>query len=116
VHEFYFELANRQPDILHIAAHGEEEDIRFANRSEGEISITAENLLHMLDLEKVPKLVYLNACNSQKIAKVLSSKVEVAVGTTGPLSNRAARTGALVFYKQLMYGRSLAKPSKAPMQ
>src|SRR5688572_11110173 len=96
------ELARHQPDILHISAHGEGDNLALANADGDLVALSAEALLAFLMIERSPELVYLNACNSEAIADSLSKHVKFAVGTTAPITNRTARAAAVVFYDAIL--------------
>ena len=101
------ELAKRQPDILHISAHGSNEELSLVNEGGFKVALSAEALSAFLPAERPPRLVYLNACNSQEIAQALVSSVPMAIGITAPITNRAARAGAVDFYERILAGSTV---------
>ena len=101
-------LARHRPDILHISAHGSANELALTNEAGAEVLLTATALRAYLPFDKPPRLVYLNACNSQEIAKALAEVVPMAIGITEPITNRAARTGAAAFYASVLDGASVS--------
>jgi hypothetical protein len=110
--EFPMELAREQPDILHISAHGARSALSLSAALKDAVPLSGA-LLRSLLPDPPPRLVYLNACNSAEIAKELTTVVPMAIGSTAPISNRAARAGAVLFYNRLIDGCSVYKAHEA---
>lgn len=106
--DFALELARQRPDVLHISVHGETAGLSFATQEGDPVDLSGDGLLALLPHDHLPKVVLLNACNSQSIAERLSSAPLVAIGTTQPITNRAAIASAAVLYDRLLYGASIA--------
>lgn len=99
------EIVRFAPDILHIASHGDEERLRFAGPDANRVyDITASALKAFLNFERAPRLVYLNACDSAAIGEELARDVPAVIGSTAPISNAAARRGAVTFYERILAG------------
>ena len=98
------EISRFKPDILHISAHGDQEKLSLSNASGDRVALTPEALVAFMPLDQKPRLVYLNACDSQDIAAKLALSVPLAIGSTAPITNRAARAGARTFYERLLAG------------
>lgn len=112
------ELVTRQPDILHLSAHGNAEGT-LALRRDGdseEVLMTGKLLMALLNPDRPPKLVYLNACNSAEIAKELIARVPLAIGSTAPITNADARSSAVAFYECVFAGRSVREAHLAQDQ
>jgi hypothetical protein len=101
------ELNRWQPDVLHLAAHGDQEALSLAQEDGKKVRVTADMLCAFFNPRQPPKLVYLNACDSQDIASKLSGKIGVAIGSTAPITNRTARASAVTFYRGLLSGYSV---------
>jgi hypothetical protein len=101
------ELSRRTPDILHISAHANEDDLSLTNETGLAVRLDADALLAFLPPGQAPRLIYLNACNSDAIAAKLSSEVAMAIGTTAAIKNRVARAGAIAFYERILYGATV---------
>ncbi|PWW04247.1 hypothetical protein DFR52_101941 [Hoeflea marina] len=97
---------NYRPDIVHISAHGDKEQLTITSSSRQNIGLPA-SALNTLLAPAPPKLVYLNACDSADIAKGICDTVRYAIGTTAPITNFAARKGAIAFYRAIGQGRTL---------
>jgi hypothetical protein len=98
------EIGEHQPDVIHISAHGARNELEMANSDGSSVKLTGSKLQAFLDIERPPRLVYLNACNSQEIAERLVPTVAMAIGSTAPITNRAAQAAALLFYGRLLDG------------
>jgi len=108
------ELNHRHPDVLHLSAHGSREALALRRgMDESEVAVKAETLLSFLNPEYPPQLIYINACNSDELARRLVGRVPFAIGTTAPISNSAARAGAVSFYDRLLSGCSVADAFEA---
>lgn len=77
------------------------------------VLLTAEMLCAFLDVDPPPKLVYLNSCDSESLASELIKRVPMAIGTTAPITNRAARQAAVAFYVRVLEGKSVARAFEA---
>jgi hypothetical protein len=107
------QISKNKPDVLHISAHGDEESLSLAHEGRGRVRLTSEMLCTFLDVDPVPKLVYLNSCNSKALAQELTERVPMAIGTDAPITNRAARQAALTFYIGLLEGKSVLRAYEA---
>jgi hypothetical protein len=111
VERFIAELARHKPDVLHISAHGAGEALALRNELGQNVYLTAEALAAFLPHDLLPRLVYLNACDSKEIADKLSRHptiaVDMVIGATAPISNLAAQAGALSFYERILSGSSV---------
>lgn len=107
VEELHDEIDRYKPDILHISAHAEVGTLSMANAAGNSAPLTADALSAFLPVDKPPRVIYLNACNSQEIAKKLNPTVPIVIGTTAPITNRAARAGAVAFYSSVLAGSSI---------
>ncbi|OKO83553.1 hypothetical protein AC628_01705 [Bradyrhizobium sp. NAS96.2] len=103
------ELAKHRPDILHISAHGSAEQLSLSNEVGKKVALSADALIAFLPPGAPPRLIYLNACDSKTIAQQLTRSVGMAIGTTAPITNRAARGGAVAFYERLLSGSSVGE-------
>jgi len=100
-------ISKYRPTILHIAAHGDETGVSFANSAQREVLLTSEHLKAFLDNEHPPYIVYISACNSSELAKDIGDTVPISIGTSAPITNRAARSAAINFYDRLINGGSI---------
>lgn len=110
------QLMRRTPDILHLSAHGKRKHLSLANEERRTTIITAPMLLAFLPQDHLPTLIYLNACDSDSLAEELAETVPLAIGTTAPISNRAARASAVVFYERILAGNSVEHSFTAGQQ
>ena len=102
-------LQRERPDILHIAAHGAGNGLVIKQAGSGSWSALDAFTLNAWLPNPAPRLVYINACNSQSFAKQLVglNKVTVAIATDADIQNLAARTAAVTFYSRIISGSSI---------
>lgn len=98
------QIAHHRPDILHIAAHADNEKLFLANARGDKVLVTGEMLSRILPTDHPPQMVYLNTCNSQEMANVLVRRVPIVIASTTAISNLAARTCAGTFYARIAEG------------
>ncbi|HLY06538.1 MAG TPA: hypothetical protein VKR31_12395 [Rhizomicrobium sp.] len=98
-------IARCSPDILHISAHNDE-GLCFANQLGQPTLVSGEAMTSFLSIERPPRLVYLNACNSCELAPPIAKVTPMVIGTTAPITNLAARASALLFYENILSGYS----------
>ena len=113
VEELPIRLNQLKPDILHIASHSDGEVLTLSSSSGGAVSVTASMLKAFFNHKHPPQLVYLNSCDSRQIAADLKDNVDFAIGTTAPITNRAARSAAVTFYERLLSGVSVEHSFRA---
>jgi hypothetical protein len=113
VEQLPIELADRTPDILHISSHGDGGRLMLADDSHKKIEIDASTLMAYLNYRKSPRIVYINACNSHAIAEVLSESIPFVIGTTAPITNKAALASAQIFYHRLLSGHTVSESHSA---
>lgn len=109
IEQLAFEIGRTRPDILHLSSHADDKMLTMKNEAGKGVKLSSKFLLSLLDVDSPPRLVYLNACNSGKIAEEISSVVQVAIGTTAPITNRTARAAAVRFYERLVEGASVLR-------
>lgn len=109
IEELPYQIALHRPDILHIAAHGEEKSLYLANAKGDRIAVTPQMLGNFLPIDYPPQLIYLNACNSEPVARYLTAHAAIVIGSTTPISNLAARASAGLFYSRIGEGGSVAQ-------
>jgi len=102
-------LTHAQPDVLHISVHGSTGGLWFRTRDRQDASVSAEALATFLHPEKPPRLVFLNACDSARVAAGLSNRHPgpAAIGMNQPITNEAAIGGGVLFYDRLLSGCSI---------
>jgi hypothetical protein len=108
-------LSAYAPDILHFSAHGENGTLQMANAAGKPVQVTAKMLQAFLKYDRPPKLVYLNACSSSTLARAIvdCGSVPMSIGTTAPITNRAARAAAVLFYDRILMGSTVLDAATA---
>lgn len=104
-------VARVQPDVLHIAAHGEDGAVVLGHADRDEVKLDGKALANLLSvLPRRPRLIVLNACSSNEMAEDLVSAggADFVIGTDAPISNVAARAMAAALYQRLASAASIA--------
>jgi hypothetical protein len=109
IEEFTSEIMKFRPTVVHLSAHADQDSLYLSNADRQPVEVTGPVLAALLDVSTPPSLVYINACKSDNVAEDVSKVVAMAIGTTAPISNRAARASALLFYERLMSGATVAQ-------
>jgi hypothetical protein len=107
IEDFGSAVSKAKATIIHFAAHGDVRHLEFKNSFNKTVPLNADRLAALLGIPNPPRLIYLSACNSIKIAEKLSKSVEFAIGTDAPVTNRSARASANLFYEHLMNGATV---------
>lgn len=107
------ELIRIRPDVLHISVHGSDAGLWFATEFGQEVELTAARLVNLLPPEHLPRLVLLNACQSEKAAAELARLPLVAIGSTAPITNQAAITTGSIMYNRLLNGSTIEEAFRA---
>ena len=107
-------LSRYKPDVLHISVHGERKGLWFAKEAfdggqRQYVSVSGKALGAFLDPLHRPKLVFLNACESQSVAKELSHAGVAAIGTSKEITNQAAVAASRLLYDRLLGGRPISE-------
>ncbi|MCI0557813.1 MAG: CHAT domain-containing protein, partial [Nitrososphaera sp.] len=106
-----------KPQVLHFSGHGSSDGIIIFQDSDKESEGTSIEALsdlfrivnedeNMTDDTRI-RLVFLNACYSQKQAKAISKHVDCVIGMSTSVTDEAARVFAESFYQALGYGKSI---------
>jgi hypothetical protein len=112
VDRFTQAIARAEPDVVHIAAHGEAGAVVFGHREREHVRMDGRQLATLMSvLPRRPKLVVINACSSNEIAEQLAKAggADFVIGTDAPISNSAARAVAAALYQSLADAASIAK-------
>jgi hypothetical protein len=107
------ELVRHRPDVLHISVHGNQSGLWFATEFGKYVELTAGQLIDLLPAEHLPRLILLNACDSEKAAEELSRLPLVAIGSTAPITNQAAIASGMIMYNRLLNGFTIAAAFRA---
>lgn len=101
-------LLLHQPNVLHISAHGEA-DGSLLLEGEGDTPqvVTRKQLIRTLAGVDDLRLVVLNACHSEAVARELPAVSGLAIGMSDAVADKAAISFAVAFYEALGFGRSV---------
>lgn len=101
-------IARMSPDILHFAAHGEDDGIMLVDEDDAAVLLDGPMLADLLGALAVrPRLVVINACRSEAMAREVVRSADFVIGTDAPISNAGARTMAATLYQRLAGGASI---------
>jgi hypothetical protein len=103
------QITAHKPDIVHMSAHGDEYALEAINMRGETIAISPEDLRIFFDGGFSPKLLYLNSCDSARLAEQIIDVVPMSIGMTSSITNVAARNAAVTFYSRLLAGKTVGK-------
>jgi len=112
-------LSRHKPDVLHIAAHGSRAGLWFAREAfQGEeerqlVQVSGEVLADLLDPIHPPKLVFLNACESDGVANALAARGMIAIGTSSPIVDQTAVATSRPMYERIFSGLPVTEVYRA---
>lgn len=111
------ELGRREFDVLHITAHGEGHALQTLTGRGGTVLARPEQIAAFLLPRRRPRFVYLNACDSDAVARELvgtasGGPVPFAIGTTAPVASDYSIHGALAFYGRIILGGDLLEATE----
>ena len=107
-------IARLAPDVIHFAAHGEDDAIVLSHQERGHVALDGNMLGDLLGaLTLRPKLIILNACSSAKMAEALTAHADFVIGTNAPISNIGARAMTATLYARLAAGARLGAAFEA---
>jgi hypothetical protein len=101
-------LLRFDPQIVHFSGHGSlskeivmEDDVGDGN------TLTRQALERTFSLFRNVKVVFLDACFTQRQAKAINSVIDYTLGTDKRLPTQASTSFAAAFYQTLAFGRSV---------
>lgn len=102
-------LMEHQPHVLHISAHGTEDGaLLFEAEGDGSRVVAKKNFIRLLGtLKDRLRLVFLNACHSQEIARDIPPAIDLAIGMSDAVGDAAAIRLSVAFYEALAFGRTV---------
>lgn len=102
-------LLRYQPDIVHFSGHGSGiSELILQDGQRNAVTVPVDALSNLFKLLKNDiRCVVLNACFSDDQAKAIAQHIDCVVGMADAISDEAARTFAIAFYRALAYGRSV---------
>lgn len=102
------EINRVRPTILQLSTHGNEYSLLLDGEDEDEAELSAEQLEQIISTATpFLKVVILNACHSHIQAKSLLAHVDIAIGMTEEIGDKAAIDFSTQFYSSLAEGRSV---------
>lgn len=101
-------IARIAPDVIHFAAHGDQDAIVLMDGDGRAVRLSGERLADLLRAIDVrPGLIVINACSSADMAAGMVGAADFVIGTDAEISNDAARTMAATLYQRLARGSSV---------
>lgn len=110
-------LQEHEPDVLHISSHGEPDgSLIFEGNADAPQKVSKRRLLVLFTaLADNLRLVMLNACDSQAVARELPSVIDLAIGMSDQIADRAAIDFSVAFYECLGFGKSFETAFKVAL-
>lgn len=108
-------LLRYQPHVLHISSHGQPDgSLLFEARDgSGGQAVSKRQLLGLLAaLNDNLRIVVVNACYSQELARDIPPNIDVAIGMHTAVEDETAIEFAASFYESLGYGKTIEKAFK----
>jgi hypothetical protein len=102
-------LLEHEPHILHLSGHGNTDgSLQFEADGDNAGRVSKKRLLRLLkSLRDNLRLVIVNACHSQEIAREIPSTIDLAIGMNTAVPDEVAIGFAVSFYEALGYGRTV---------
>jgi hypothetical protein len=114
------ELSRREFDVLHVTAHGEGDALQALTDRGGTVLTWPEQIAAFLLPHRRLELIYLNACDSDAVARELTqmpnTSVRFAIGNTAPVASDYSIRGALDFYGRMLLGGSVSEAAGVARQ
>jgi hypothetical protein len=102
-------LGKLKPAVLHLACHGESDGLHFyGSFVKGQALFKCVQLLSRSKDGRAPRVVVVNACNSENVAQELAECVEFVIGHAGLLPDDEAIGFSEAFYGQLAEGSAVS--------
>lgn len=104
-------LQLHEPQILHFSGHGAAAgELIFEDDHGGRLPVSPEDMAAILgEFADSLRLVFLNACYSETLARAIGGVIDIAVGMASTIGDGAAPTLAAAFYAQLLQGGSVGR-------
>ncbi len=102
-------LIDEKPEILHFSGHGSKSGhLAFQDRAGNSRAASPATLKRLFTaLKGHVRIVFLNACYSQKQAEAISESIDFTIGMNDTIGDEAAITFAQMFYKSIASGDSV---------
>lgn len=99
-------LQEHEPQVLHISAHGKPDGSLVFEGEQAPQEVSKAQLLRLLTaLRDKLRIVVLNACDSHAVAQAIPSVLDLAIGMTTQIGDRAAIDFSVAFYESLGFGK-----------
>jgi len=104
-------LLRQKPQIVHFSGHGRDSGAIYLGNDLGLSQAVEREALGRLFsiLKPPPRVVVLNACDSDSVAETLGGVVDYTIGMNSPIGDPAAITFAAHFYGALAEGEPVAR-------
>ena len=97
------------PEIIHFSGHGSEKGEIVLDDGSGNMAMVSKEAMAaaVASASKKVRLIFFNACFSQKEAQAVVEKVEAAIGMNTEIGDEAAIVFAAQFYSSIGFGQNL---------
>lgn len=103
-------LQQHKPHVLHISSHGTEDGALKFEPFDGDPGIVSKSkllkLFRALRADNL-RLIVVNACHSHALTRDIPSVIDLAIGMSDNVKDKAAIDFAVAFYEALGYGRDI---------
>lgn len=96
-----------RPDVVHLSVHGRRGGVVFADGDDEKFVAIPHFVAHFKAVRLKPKLVYLSACEGDRLAKALSEMIPFVIAMTDKVTNEGAIRSAVKFYEWLGGGSTI---------
>lgn len=97
------------PEIIHFSGHGSEKGEIVLDDGSGNIAMVSKEAMAaaVASASKKVRMIFFNACFSQKEAQTVVDKVEAAIGMNTEIGDEASIVFAAQFYSSIGFGKNL---------
>ena len=97
------------PEIIHFSGHGSEKGEIVLDDGSGNMSMVSKEAMAaaVASASKKVRMIFFNACFSQKEAQAVVDKVEAAIGMNTEIGDEGAIVFAAQFYSSIGFGQNL---------
>ncbi|WP_172635356.1 CHAT domain-containing protein [Saprospira grandis] len=97
-----------EPNIVHFSTHGENDNILIEGKNGTHEQLSASNLNRLLKKSDNIECIVLNACYSEKVAKIISTKGYYVIGVSNVISDDNAIAFSKGFYIAIGSGKDIS--------
>jgi hypothetical protein len=100
------------PEVVHFAGHGEGQELVLQDTSGQAVLVDAAFMQRLFTTRRATRLIVLNACKTEPLARSVTRSGRVAVGWTGEMDDDAALQFTTTLYRSIFSGESVESAFK----